>query len=225
MPAYNEEGTIEEAVREVLRVVLDTIPGAELIVVDDGSKDSTSSLLASLAASDNRLQVITQVNQGHGPALRNGIEHACGAYIFLIDSDRQIPIEAFNELWPEAQNNDLVMGVRVQRHDPPSRLLLTRIVKGAIQALFGVSVKDANVPFKILKKSLWLKARDYIPSDTLAPSLFLAIFALKRSSAVVEITVPHRERPAGTSSIKHMKLIRFCLKAFNQLGEFRRTIA
>ncbi len=225
MPAYNEEGTIEEAVREVQQVVLDTVGSAEFIVVDDGSKDATSAILAKLAASDQRLHVITQVNQGHGPALRNGIEHATGAFIFLIDSDRQIPIEAFNALWAEAPDHDLVMGVRVQRHDPPSRLLLTKVVKGALQALFGVDAKDANVPFKILKSSLWQKAREFIPADTLAPSLFLAVFALRKAAAVVEITVPHRERPAGTSSIKHMKLIRFCLKAFKQLGAFRRTIS
>ena len=70
MPVYNEEGAIEAAVREVQEHVLDAVPGAELIVVDDGSRDATGAILDRLARTDGRLHVIHQPNGGHGAAQR-----------------------------------------------------------------------------------------------------------------------------------------------------------
>jgi glycosyltransferase involved in cell wall biosynthesis len=225
MPVYNEKDSIGEAVREIQSVVLDAVATAELIVINDGSTDSTKDVLEELAQKDKRLRVITQPNGGHGEALRNGMELASGEYMLLIDSDRQIPIEAFNTIWPVAQTCDMVMGIRVQRHDPPTRIYLTKLVRQVVKRLFGVSIRDANVPFKVLKSSLWHDARNFIPEGTLAPSLFLAIFALRKKYNVVLQEVPHRERENGVSSIRHFKLFKFCCKAFGQLLKFRSQLA
>jgi len=224
MPVYNEKDSIGDAVKEIQAIVLDKVPGAELVVVNDGSTDSTKDVLEELARQDPRVRVITQPNGGHGAALRNGIELAQGQYMLLVDSDRQIAIEAFTELWPLAQTCDMVMGIRAVRHDPPTRIYLTKFVRQVIKLLFGVSIRDANVPFKILKRSLWLDARTCIPPGTLAPSLFLAIFALYKKYRVELRPVPHRERQCGVSSIRHLKLFKFCAMAFGQLMRFRKDL-
>lgn len=91
MPAYNEEAAIEQALREVQRHVLTLIPGAEVIVVNDGSRDGTGLILDRLVAENSSLRVIHQPNGGHGRALRTGLDAARGEHVFLIDSDRQIP--------------------------------------------------------------------------------------------------------------------------------------
>ena len=69
MPAYNEEAAIADAVRDVQTHVFPVVPDAELIVVDDGSRDRTGALLDDLAAREPRLRVLHQANAGHGPAL------------------------------------------------------------------------------------------------------------------------------------------------------------
>jgi dolichol-phosphate mannosyltransferase len=224
MPVYNEKDSIGEAVREIQTIVLDLVPGSELIVVNDGSTDETKDVLNELAQKDHRVHVVTQPNGGHGAALRNGMQLAQGEYMLLVDSDRQIPIEAFTELWPEAKTCDMLMGIRVVRHDPPTRIYLTKFVRQVVKALFGVSIRDANVPFKILKRSLWLDAIACIPEGSLAPSLFLAIFALQKKYNVVLREVPHRERQSGVSSIRHFKLLKFCLKSFGQLLKFLKAL-
>jgi glycosyltransferase involved in cell wall biosynthesis len=224
MPVYNEKDSIGEAVQEIQRIVLDLVPDSELIVIDDGSTDETKTVLQDLAQKDPRVHVVTQANGGHGAALRNGMQLAGGEYMLLVDSDRQIPIEAFSQLWPQAQTCDMVMGIRVVRHDPPTRIYLTKFVRQVVKALFGVSIRDANVPFKILKRSLWLDASPIIPEGSLAPSLFLAIFALRKKYNVILREVPHRERQSGVSSIRHFKLLRFCLKSFGQLLQFRKAL-
>src|SRR2546426_2192 len=106
MPAYNEEGAIEEAVAEIRQHVLDAVKGSDLVVVNDGSRDKTGDILDRLAKQDDRVRVVHQANGGHGRALRTGLDAARGEYIFLIDSDRQIPLDAFALVWQAAQGKD-----------------------------------------------------------------------------------------------------------------------
>lgn len=221
MPAYNEERAIEDAVRDVREHVFSVVPNAELVVVNDGSRDRTGAILDVLAARDPRLRVIHQENGGHGRALRTGLDAARGDFIFLIDSDRQIPLTAFPELWKAACSCDGAFGYRKRRHDPKIRLMLTAVIRWALKPLFGVRTHDANIPFKIVRHSVWQKASALIPEDTLAPSLFLAIFMLRLGFEVARHEVPHRERATGVVSIRRWKLFKFCIRAFAQLLEFR----
>jgi len=113
MPVYNEEEAISAAVAEVQQHVLDLVSGSELVVVDDGSRDRTGALLDAAAAGDPRVNVLHQANGGHGAALLNGLQRARGEYVFLIDSDRQIPLDDFRRAWDEIQaGRDAVFGVR-----------------------------------------------------------------------------------------------------------------
>jgi dolichol-phosphate mannosyltransferase len=225
MPAYNERDCIGEAVDEVCRCVLDRVPDAELVVVNDGSKDDTGAILDKLALSDSRIRVIHQGNGGHGRALRTGLDAARGEYLFLIDSDRQIPLDAFAGLWEEAQRGDGAFGIRVKRDDPRLRLILTRVVRLAIAVLFGTRITDANIPFKIIRRQVWEEARVLIPEDTLAPSLFLAVFAVRIHCNLAFREVPHRERETGVVSIRRWKLLKFCARALRQLLAFRQRLA
>jgi len=224
MPAYNEEGSIEGAVNDVQVCVLDQLASSELVAVNDGSRDRTAELLDRLAAADTRIRVIHQPNGGHGAALLTGLEAARGERVLLIDSDRQIPLESFPRLWDALENGrQAAFGVRSVRHDPRLRLWLTRLVRASLRTLFGVRLTDANVPFKLVPRQLWLEARRHIPDGTLAPSIFLAVFAARRGVDIAEIDVPHRERATGVS-IRRWRLIRFCWRAFRQLLAFRRSL-
>jgi len=172
------------------------------------------------------VRVIHQENGGHGSALLTGLDAAESDYVMLIDSDRQIPLDPFPAFWDAMEaGHDAAFGVRRTRHDPALRLALTRVIRTAIAALFGVRLYDANVPFKVLRRSVWQAAQPMIPPETLAPSLFLAIFAKRRGYDVVEIDTPHQERTTGEVSIKRWKLFRFCETAFGQMLQFRKALA
>jgi len=226
MPAYNEQEAIPAATAEVQEWILDRIPGAEMVVVDDGSRDRTGEVLDGIAAADPRIRVIHRANGGHGPALMTGLAAARGEFVFLLDSDRQIPLEAFAPLWAAVQaGHDGAFGVRRHRDDPALRIWLTRVIRTALVPLFGVRMQDANVPFKLFRRALWLDARPAIPEDTLAPSLFLALFAARRRARIAHIDVPHRERATGVGSIRRWKLVKFCARAFVQLVTFRGRIS
>jgi glycosyltransferase involved in cell wall biosynthesis len=220
MPSFNEEGSIEAAVRDVQEHVFARVHDAELLVVDS-SRDRTRALLEQLAAEDPRVRVIEQPPLGHGPALRAGLDLARGEYVFLVDSDRQIPMEAFARLWQEVQGRDAAMGMRVQRNDPCLRLWLTALVRNTIGLVFGTRVYDANVPFKLVRRDVWLQAAPLVPPATLAPSLFLALFLRAGGFSVVALPTPHQERQTGVVSIRRWKLFKVCLQAFGELMAFR----
>ena len=149
---------------------------------------------------------------------------ARGEYVFLIDSDRQIPIEAFGPLWQALGDGDAVFGLRTQRRDPNLRLILTAVVRFVLGVVFRAPLRDANVPFKILRRSIWLEARNFIPEDTLAPSIFLAVYMRRRGFKIIEQEVPHCERSTGVVSIRRWRLLKFCVRAFIQLLAFRRKL-
>jgi glycosyltransferase involved in cell wall biosynthesis len=224
MPAYNEEAAIADAVGEVQRQVLDPISSAEFIVVNDGSRDDTGKILEKLAAGEPRVRVVNQKNAGHGAALRTGLELARGEYVFLLDSDRQVPLEAFAGLWQAAQGGQGALGVRWPRHDPLFRLWLTRAVRLLLLVLFRVRLRDANCPFKIFRRSIWMEARDIIPEGTITPSLLLAVYMARRWPSIEQRTVPHRSRATGVVSIRRWKLLKTCVLAFRQLWNFRKKL-
>ncbi len=84
VPAYNAEKCIERCVESILR---QDYTDLELIVVDDGSKDSTPEILDRLAAADARMKVIHQKNAGVSATRNNAIDVAQGRYIQFLDAD------------------------------------------------------------------------------------------------------------------------------------------
>jgi dolichol-phosphate mannosyltransferase len=218
MPVYNEQGAIVAAVDDVRQHVLALIPATELVVVDDGSRDATGRLLDEAAANDARIKVIHQPNGGHGAALLTGLNAASGEYVFLIDSDRQIPLDNFEAAWREVlAGRDAVFGVRRRRYDPVLRLYLSRLVRHSVNVLFRVELRDANAPYKLFRRGIWNEARECVPDGTLAPSLFLAIVAKSRGYNILEIDVTHKERDTGEVTLRKFKLLRFCARGLRQM--------
>ena len=84
MPCYNEIGTIEEIIRQVLAIELNA--EKELVIVDDGSTDGTRDYLAKFSDPLVRVSLLDQ-NKGKGAALHTGFEHAQGDIVIIQDAD------------------------------------------------------------------------------------------------------------------------------------------
>jgi polyisoprenyl-phosphate glycosyltransferase len=114
-PMHCEEQTVSAFYTRVT-TALGALP-FELIVVDDGSTDTTPDLLTGLAASDERVKIITLSRSfGHQAALSAGLDHASGDAIVMLDGDLQDPPEVIHELlerWREG--SDVVYAVRTER--------------------------------------------------------------------------------------------------------------
>lgn len=224
MPAYDEAAGIAEAVREVRAAVFAVEPRAELLVVDDGSRDRTGAIARESAEGDPRIRVIERPNGGHGPALLTGLDAARGQRLLLLDSDRQIPLDDFASLWHEALGHDALLGVRRPRRDPPVRRALSAALRLAVRLLFGVALGDPNAPFKIVDAQRCRAARRRMTVDCPVPSLLLAIDLAACGCDVVERDVGHRRRPHGMSTLRGLRLARLCVRAGAALLAYRSAL-
>ncbi len=224
MPAYNEADGIEIAVAAVQENVLSLVPNAEIVVVNDGSRDRTGEIADAIAAKDPRVRVLHTPNGGHGTALMRGIDAARGEFVFLIDGDNQIPLEFFPKLWTlihAGAGLEGVFGIRRARNDAYIRRALTAFIGFSLIMMFRIRIKDANVPYKLVRRRVWVEARKFIPDGTLAPSLFLSVYMKRKQCDLDFVNVAHRDRIAGEVSIKRWKLIKFCAKGLRQLLDLR----
>lgn len=103
MAAYNSEACIARAIQSVQA---QTFPAWELICINDGSTDSTQSIIQSFAASDERIKLISQANAGPAEARRKGYVAGVGEYFIMLDSDDWFGPEALEKLLSEAQSSE-----------------------------------------------------------------------------------------------------------------------
>jgi glycosyltransferase involved in cell wall biosynthesis len=221
VPAFNEEAVVAEVVDDVRRLVLDAVATSDLVVVDDCSTDGTAKLVTEMAARDPRVAVLTNArNVGHGRSLRRGLDAATGEWLLQLDSDGQLDIGDFAQMWERRDDADLFIGRRVGRDDPRHRLVLTRLVKLVASIAARRRIDDSNVPFKLIRSSLYEHLRPTIPADTFAPSMLLAIGACRAGARVVVVPVSHRARRAGSSSLRPARLIRAVATATLQTARY-----
>lgn len=101
LPVFNGEKFIGKAIESVLNQSLNDF---ELIIVNDGSTDSTLDIITSF--DDERIKVIDQNNKGPGQARNNGLEIASGEYVMFLDADDWFCEDALQTAYFEAKNND-----------------------------------------------------------------------------------------------------------------------
>jgi len=114
IPAFNEAGRIERAVRESLvRLESEGAPG-EVLVVDDGSTDATATIVLGLAAEDARVRLHRLPgNRGKGGAVRAGVFEARGDIVFVLDADLSTPTSSIGDALPHLRDGaDVVTGSR-----------------------------------------------------------------------------------------------------------------
>lgn len=224
MPAYNEADNIAGAIADILDHVFAVVPESELVIVDDGSRDGTADIAGGLAVADSRLRVLKQANAGHGPAVVRGLLEARGELCLLLDSDRQIGLQDFAETWRLAQTHDAVLGVRARRFDPWHRLLLTRVLRTWLATLLGVEARDANVPYKLVRRDVAMRAVALMPDRPRIPSVLLTVFLRRRGYRVAEQPVLHFARSAGQPSLRLARLAVFCRGALAELMRFHKAL-
>lgn len=121
IPAYNEEQTIRKLLDKVCAVTLIEGISKEILVIDDGSSDSTNDIVAEYISSlgVKNIRLISQErNQGKGNALRKGIEVATGDFIIIQDADLEYDPEDYNLLLPHLLNGEkVVYGSRFLRKE------------------------------------------------------------------------------------------------------------
>lgn len=116
VPVYNVEKYLERCVQSILS---QTYSNLEIILVDDGAKDSSPELCEQLARQDGRIKVVHQENRGLGGARNTGLDHATGAFVAFIDADDYIGKTHIEELYNSVvqAEADIALGFYVSVDD------------------------------------------------------------------------------------------------------------
>lgn len=213
IPAYNEEENIEQ-VLEGWYPIVEKHRGngcSRLVVIDDGSRDRTYEILAAYARKHPLTVVLHKENSGHGATLLYGYQYALeqGAdYIFQTDSDGQTLPEEFEVFWEKKDQNDMVIGNRNKREDGFSRVLVTKTLKGVIRICFGVSVTDANTPFRLMRAETLRRYMDWIPKDFNLSNVLISVIFVKKGCKVEFVPITFRPRQGGVNSINLKKIFK-----------------
>jgi glycosyltransferase involved in cell wall biosynthesis len=167
IPAYNEADTIETILKKVLSLSIDK----EVIVVDDGSTDSTSQILQKLSAQNPAgLKIIFQArNQGKGAAVRRGLQEASGEVVVIQDADLEYDPQDLLRLFQEIKAGALaVYGSRSLKRNQiagPLYYLGGRFFSKVANLLYGTRLTDLPTCYKMVRtdiiKNLNLKSQGF----------------------------------------------------------------
>ena len=205
LPAYNEEALLDGCVRQLHAALASLQVAAEIIIVNDGSRDRTKEIADRLAADLPGVIALHQANQGIGGAFRAGTARATGDYLILWPADMPAEPADLAPYTKQFGQADVIVGVREQRlgYNPLMRVNAWLYPK-LVATLFGLRLRDVN----------WIHAyrRSLFTRITLTqrgiPMLVEALVRLRDLGATfVEVDVQMKIRLGGVASASRLKVM------------------
>ena len=199
IPLYNEEESLPELVAWIKRVMDENNFSYEIIMVDDGSKDSSWQVIKSLKAENEHVTGIRfRRNYGKSAALNVGFTAAEGNVVITMDADLQDSPDEIPELYDRIMNQDadLVSGWKKKRYDPLTKTIPTKLFNSVTRSMSGIdNLHDFNCGLKAYKKDVVKSIEVYGEMHRYIP--VLAKWA--GFSKIQEQVVQHFPRKYGTT--------------------------
>jgi glycosyltransferase involved in cell wall biosynthesis len=210
VPLFNEEGSAREATDRILDVMQGMECPSELIIVDDGSTDSSAQQLNGLR---KRLKLIShKVNRGYGAALKTGIQKARYPLVAIMDADGELPVEELPKLISGMKGADMVVGARTgaQVYVPlirrPAKWLLNKLAN----YLSDTHIPDLNSGFRVFQKNIVQRYFHILPNRfSFTSTITLAMIA--DGFTVHFESVNCQRRAAGKSKVRPSDAVGFLI--------------
>lgn len=157
VPLFNEEESLPELAAWIDRVMKANNFTYEVLLIDDGSKDKSWSVVEQLSAQNPNIKGIRfRRNYGKSAALQVGFTHAQGDVVITMDADLQDSPDEIPELYKmiTVDNYDLVSGWKAKRYDPLSKTIPTKLYNGATRFMTGIQLHDMNCGLKAYKSEV-----------------------------------------------------------------------
>lgn len=223
IPAYNEEKRIGASLAQIIAYFQRNGYSHELIVVDDGSTDSTVEVVKELMAGMQNGRLLCATHGGKGAAVRKGVLSAKGQYVFFTDADLSTPItdlekflEQLNQGYKVVIGSRKIAGANVEVHQSWLRESMGKVFTWLTNVILANNISDVTCGFKGFSRPVAQKvfSRQQINGWSFdAEVLFLA---QKYGYAIKEVPVHWRNDP-GTK----VKLLRDTIRSFLGLLKIR----
>ena len=188
IPFYNEEETVESVLKEVVQ----TNPGAEIIAVNDGSSDRTWELMLKI---EGICPLNSPHNRGQSAALYAGLRNASRSVCVMMDGDGQNDPADIPALVARLKGDTgMVCGYRAKRKDKASRRWASKIANRIRVTFINDGIRDTGCSLKCF----YSKSVDHlVPFNGM--HRYMAAFMKRAGIKIAEVPVNHRARHAGTS--------------------------
>ena len=225
IPAYNEAARIGNALQSVVACVRKRGWHAEIVVVDDGSRDQTAEIVRAFAKDHPEVRLLQNPgNHGKGYSVRNGILHSLGEVVMFTDADLSSPIEEADGLFAAiAAGADIAIGSRWLEssrqtiRQPFYRQFFGRCFNGVTRFIMGLPYADTQCGFKAFTRAA---AQTIFQLQTIERWGFdpeILFIARKRGFRVEEVPVSwaHDERTRisylkdGTRMLQDIAIVRW----------------
>ncbi|MFN8298318.1 MAG: glycosyltransferase family 2 protein [Chitinophagales bacterium] len=157
VPLFNEEESLPELLAWIDRVMKANAFTYEVLLMDDGSKDKSWSVVQQLAAANPNVRGIKfQRNYGKSAALQVGFTHAKGDVVITMDADLQDSPDEIPDLYKmiAVDGYDLVSGWKQKRFDPITKTVPTKLYNAATRFMTGIYLHDFNCGLKAYKNEV-----------------------------------------------------------------------
>jgi len=199
VPALNEEDNIDALVAEVKAAILDKGISAELIVVDDGSTDTTPQKLAAAAGKYEWVRPLRRDKaQGQSSAMYAGIQAARGTFIATLDADLQNDPADLPAMLEKVRGNeyDMAQGDRsANRRDHFVRRISSWVGRTARNLILSDKIRDTGCTTRVLRSTF----AKQMPLMFKGMHRFMPIYARMLGARIIELPVHHRPRVAGVA--------------------------
>jgi glycosyltransferase involved in cell wall biosynthesis len=206
-PAYNDSGTIASMVIRAVQAASELTTDYEVIVVNDGSADTTAEIADELARTYPRVRVVHHAkNRGYGGALQSGIQSASKDLIFYTDGDAQYDPGEMGVLWAGLSPGvDMVNGYKISRSDPLHRIIIGRVYHHIVALLFGLKVRDVDCDYRLMRRAIFEKIRLEKTSGVICLEMMKKI--QDAGFRIAEVPVHHYHRAFGRSQFFNVRRI------------------
>ncbi len=212
-PCYNEQDNITHTVEKALAVLQKLNVDFEIIIIDDGSSDSTGRIADEIARKNSNVRVVHhQANLGYGAALTSGFKAAEKELVFYTDGDGQFDIGELPPLLPLINQYDIVSCYRLNRQDNLIRKINGWCWTKLTCLLFGMNVRDIDCAFKLYKREIFDNI-ELSSSGALIDAEILAR-AVRKGYSITQKGVHHYPRAAGVQTGANLRVI---FRAFREL--------
>lgn len=228
MPAYNEEENIKAVVEQWYPILEGKSNDSRLVIADSGSKDKTHEILVGMKKTTfPKIEILSDTAQYHGPKVIALYDYAIknhADFIFQTDSDGQTNPVEFESFWNEREKYVGIFGNRIARGDGRNRAFVERIVCLLLKIYFGVTVPDANAPFRLMRAENVKKYLYRMPAEYSLPNIMMTTFFAFYRENISFKEISFMPRQAGTNSINIQRIIKIGWKALHDFWRFKREM-
>jgi glycosyltransferase involved in cell wall biosynthesis len=210
IPSYNEEARLPATLDRIAAYLSESGRHAEVLVVDDGSKDGTAAVAEYFRVKIPTLRVVSNgVNRGKGYSVRHGIQEARGRIALFTDADLSAPIEEAGKLIDALETHDVAIGSRamdrslITVHESPFREFAGIIFNKIVRSILWLPFVDTQCGFKAFQRE---RCGIIFEQQTIERFGFdpeLLYLARRHGLKAVEIPVRWGHSPATKVSMLH----------------------